>query len=71
LEDIVPLEEPKEGEEQKNTVEEVSRRIQIIQKELEKEKISEEERAFTEAAEEHYDAFSVRHAYLVSGGKRK
>jgi len=71
LEDIVPLEEPKEGEEQKNTVEELIRRIQIIQKELEKEKISEEERAFTEAAEEHYDAFSVRHAYLVSGGKRK
>lgn len=71
LEDIVPLEEPKAGEEQKNTVEELIERIQIIQKELEKEKISEEERAFTEAAEEHYDALSVRHAYLISGGKRK
>lgn len=71
LEDIVMLDEPKNEEEKKNTVEELIERIQIIQKELEKEKISEEERAFTEAAEEHYDAISVQHAYLVSGGKRK
>lgn len=71
LEDIVPLEVPKTEEEQKNTVEELIERIQIIQKELEKEKISEEERAFTDAAEEHYDALSVHHAYLVSGEKRK
>lgn len=71
LEDIVMLDEPKNEDEKKNTVEELIERIQIIQKELEKEKISEEERAFTEAAEEHYDAVSVRHAYLASGGKRK
>ena len=71
LEDIVPLEEPKTEEKPKNTVEELIERIQIIQGELAKEKINEEEHAFTEAAEEHYDALSVRHAYLVSGGKRK
>lgn len=71
LEDIVPLEEPKTEAERKNTVEELIERVQIIQKELAKEKISEEERAFTEAAEENLDAFSIRHAQLASGGKRK
>lgn len=71
LEDIVPLEEPKTEAERKNTVEELIERVQIIQKELAKEKISEEERAFTEAAEENLDSFSIRHAQLASGGKRK
>jgi Kef-type K+ transport system membrane component KefB len=71
LEDIVPLEEPKTGEEKKNTVEELIQRIQIIQGELAKEKVSEEECAFTEAAEEHLEALSVHHAYLASEGKRK
>ncbi len=70
LEDIVPLEEPKTETERKNTVEELIERIQIIQKELKEEKISEEERAFTEAAEE-LDEFLPHHAYLASGGKRK
>lgn len=71
LEDIVPLEQPMEGEKTKNTVDELIERIQIIQKELEKEKINEEERAFTEAAEEHYDAIWAQHAHLISGGKKK
>lgn len=70
LEDIVPLEAPQTEAEKKNTVEELIERIQIIQKELEKESVSEEERAFTEAAE-RYDALSIRHAYFVSGGNRK
>lgn len=70
LEDIVPLEEPTAAEEKKNSVEELIERINIIQKELEKESVSEEERAFTEAAE-RYDALTVRHAYFVSGGNRK
>ncbi len=70
LEDIVPLEEPKAEEAPKNTVEALIERIQIIQKELQEEKISEEERAFTEAAEEHFDELSVRRAELVSGGKK-
>lgn len=72
LEDIVPLEESKTEQEQpKNTVEALIERIQIIQKELEEEKESEEERAFTEAAEEHFDAVSADRAYLASGGKVK
>ncbi len=71
LEDIVPLEAPKNEEERKDIVEELIERINIIQKEIEKEKISEEERAFTEAAEENIDAFSIRHAHLASGGKTK
>lgn len=72
LEDLVPLEAPSSEQEQpKNTVEELIERIQIIQKELEEEKESEEERAFTEAAEEHFDAVSADRAYLASGGKVK
>lgn len=70
LEDIVPLEESTTEATPKNTVEELIERIQIIQEELKEEKISEEERAFTEAAEEHYDDISVRRTELVSGGKR-
>lgn len=71
LEDIVPLKEPNTEDDPKNTVEELIERIQIIQGELAKEKINEEEHAFTEAAEEHFEALSVRHAHLASGGKRK
>lgn len=70
LEDIVPLEAPTPEAEPKNTVEALIERIQIIQKELQEEKISEEERAFTEAAEESFDELSTRRAELVSGGKR-
>lgn len=70
LEDIVPLKEEKTEPSPKNSVEELIARIQIIQKELEKEKITEEERAFTEAAREHYDEVSASHAHLVSGNKK-
>ncbi len=71
LEDIVPLDESNNDGEQKNTVEKLIERIQIIQKDLEKEKISEEEQAFTEAAEEHFSPSSTPHARFVSGGHRK
>lgn len=63
--------EEKEALRHKNAVEELIERIQIIQKSLKEEKISEEERAFTEAAEEHYNEFAFAHAYLASGGKKK
>lgn len=73
LEDLVPLETPKAEEEQKNSVELLIERIQKIQQELEfeKQKISDEEQAFTEAAEEHLQALTVPHAHLISGGRRK
>lgn len=73
LEDIVPLEEPKPEEKQKNTVEELIERIQIIRKEveLEKERASEEERAFTEAAEEHFETLPERRRNTADGGIRK
>ncbi len=72
LEDLVPLESPKADHPQKTSVEELIERIQIIQKELEREKeaVSEEEQAFTEAAEEHLNALTST-AYLAKGGKRK
>lgn len=71
LEDIVPLEEAKSAEKPKNSLEELIERIQIIQSELAKEKINEEEHAFTEAAEEHFEALSLGHARLKSGGSKK
>lgn len=55
LEDLVPLEEPEVGE-KKSEIDKLIERIQKIQIEIEQEKISEEERAFTEAAEEHFEA---------------
>lgn len=55
LEDLVPLEEPEVGE-KKSEIDKLIERIQKIQVEIEQEKISEEERAFTEAAEEHFEA---------------
>lgn len=63
--------EEKEEQRHRNAVEELIERIQIIQKSLQEEKISEEERAFTEAAEDHYNEFALQHAYLASGGKKK
>lgn len=70
LEDLVPLEVSDE-EEQKNSVELLIERIQKIQREIESEKVNDEELAFTEAAEEHIDALTVRRAHLISGGKRQ
>ena len=69
LEDIVPLDKSNQTNEI-NTVEELIQRIQIIQEELANEKISEEEVAFTEAAEE-FESEDIRHAHFVSGGNRK
>lgn len=73
LEDIVPLAEKGAEERPQNTVEELIERIQIIQQELEQEegRVSEEERAFTEAAEEHFDNLYARHAHMIAGGKKK
>lgn len=70
LEDLVPLgETPKEN--QPNTVEQLIERIQIIQQELKAETESMEERAFTEAAENHIEAMSFQHTRFLSGGRRK
>ena len=69
LEDLVPLETPNTEEEQKNTVDLLIERIQKIQQELEQEKISDEERAFTEAAEEHFESMTMQRARLISGGR--
>lgn len=57
LEDLVPLEEPETGE-QKTEIDKLIERIQKIQMEIEQEKISDEEQAFTEAAEEHFEAMT-------------
>lgn len=71
LEDIVPLEEKTNASDDKNAVEELIARIQVIQKELEEEKISEEERAFTEAAEEHSNSIDTISASVIKGEIRK
>lgn len=73
LEELVPLDATPTTDPPKTSVEELIERIQIIQKELEREKdtASEEEQAFTEAAEEQFDTLSVSHSYLATGGKRK
>lgn len=55
LEDIVPEEQVTEDGCQPNAVELLIRRIQIIQQDLEKHTISEEELAFQEAADEYYN----------------
>lgn len=70
LEDIVPLEKPTAEDERKNAVDELIERIQMIQAELTKEKISDEEQAFNEAAEEHLNNTHSHHSYMISGGKR-
>lgn len=69
LEDLVPI-EPSVSEE-KNEVELLIERIQKIQAELEREHISDEERAFTEAAEEQHAAVSPHSAHTIIGGIRK
>lgn len=52
LEDMIPETQLEEKKEEKTEVELLIERIQMIQAEVKKEKISEEEQAFTEAAEE-------------------
>lgn len=52
LEDMIPETQLEEKKEEKTEVELLIARIQMIQAEVKKEKISEEEQAFTEAAEE-------------------
>lgn len=70
LEDIVSLETQSEDS-KKNDVELLIERIHKIQEELRQEHISEEEVAFTEAAQEQLDAISGVHAHLISGGNKK
>lgn len=54
LEDIAPISEQTEEGVKKNSVDLLVERIQKIQKDLKAEAENEEERAFTEAAEEHF-----------------
>lgn len=71
LEELVPL-ESEERQLPNNSVELLIERIQRIQQELKEESISEEERAFTEAAEEHAEAFpQIEKMIAFKGGKRK
>lgn len=67
LEEIVPLEENQEEGTSKTTVDLLVERIQKIQEELAKEAEDEEERAFTEAAEEHL----LAEKSAFTGGKMK
>ncbi len=69
LEEIVPLEAETEKE-KANPVELLIERIQVIQKELAEEKVSDEEQAFTEAAEEHFDALVTRNSRYMPGGRK-
>lgn len=54
LEDLAPVAEISPDGETKNTVDVLIERIQKIQEDLKKEEVTEEEKAFTEAAEEHF-----------------
>lgn len=56
LEDLAPIPEKTDDGVQKNSVDILVERIQKIQMELKEEAENEEERAFTEAAEEHFAA---------------
>lgn len=69
LEDLVPIEDS--VAEERNEVELLIERIQRIQSELQKEHISDEERAFTEAAQEQHDAVSPHATRIATGGTRK
>lgn len=73
LEDLVPLDTPSAEEPQRDAVDELVERIRIIQIELEKEAVSEEERAFTEAAEENVDGIlpPLHRTHFVSGGIKR
>ena len=56
LEEIVQVEEKTDDGEQKSSLEILIERIQKIQKELPQNTVSEEEQAFTIAAEEHFNS---------------
>lgn len=56
LEEIVQVEEKTDDGEQKSSLEILIERIQKIQKELPQNTVSEEEQAFTNAAEEHFNS---------------
>lgn len=66
LEELVPEERVAAGEEAPNAVELLIQRIQLIQEELSKEGISEEEQAFLDAAEEQDEALG----YVSAGAGR-
>ncbi len=69
LEDLVPVEEKTAQGTQKSPLELLIERVQKIQRELAQEPASEEERAFTEAAEEQEKLLSVQQS--ISGGKSR
>ena len=71
LEELIPLDETQASTVPQNAVDELIERIRIIQQELKNETISAEEKAFTEAAEQHLESIAIQHSRLVSGGKRK
>ncbi len=71
LEELIPLDETQASTVPPNAVDELIERIRIIQQELKNETISAEEKAFTEAAEQHLESIAIQHSRLVSGGKRK
>lgn len=71
IEDLVSVEEQTEEGTPKSSVELLIERIQKIQEELARETVNEEERAFTEAAEEHLHAISAKRINFFTGGKRK
>lgn len=70
LEEIVPLDES-DKEEKTSDLERLIERIQIIQKELQKEQLDEEEQAFTEAAEEHYESIMSKKINYTPGGIKR
>lgn len=69
IEDIVEVTETDEGGNPKTSLELLIERIQAIQKELPEHNVSEEEQAFTAAAEEQYEMFNP--ARRFRGGRRK
>lgn len=71
LEDIVPLETNTSSVPQKNEVEMLIERIQKIREDLRNERISEEEAAFNEAAQEQLDALTGAREHFISGGSKK
>lgn len=67
LEEIVPLEEKTADGKEKTSLEMLIERLQTIQDELNKETASDEETAFTEAAEEHILSLSATQTNTVGG----
>ena len=69
LEEIVTVEEKTEQGDQKTSLELLIERIQKIQQEIPKNPVSEEEQAFTSAAEEHFNSQMSAHR-IRHGSKR-